>query len=1229
MPTTTFLLAALVAFQDPPKDGLELWLDAAAINGEPDSAVGAWLDGSGKGRDLSAPSPAEAPRLVREAGATFVRFDGEGSRLQGRWGLQTEDLTVILVFAPRSNRGGFCALFSGSAPTKNDYVSGINVDFGAGSGDLVAALNVEGAGMPGQSNLLKQPLRLETSHVLALTSTRDGTSAWIDGVAAGRRTRSAGKLSLEEFRLGSRRYSNESPNPYDQGFFEGDVAEVLLYTSALSDEQLAALTARLQKKHAAFLGRKGAPAPVLPKEPLTMLAPGFEVRPLPVELTNLNNIEYGPDGTLTALGYDGRVHVLRDTDGDGLEDRSELVFDGEGELRAPIGMALAPEGVYVASKGRISLIANGKATIVAQGWKEIPHGVDALGVALDAKGNLYFGLGCHDFTNIYKNYDRRSERGTILRVSPDRKTREILCTGIRFPVALAFNPAGDLFATDQEGETWCPSGNPLDKLVHVEQGRHYGFPPKLPSVVDEPATVSFGPQHQSTCGLKFNERFGPASWAGDAIVTGYSRGKLWRVPLAKTAAGYVGRPVQIASLTMLPVDIALSPKGEMVVSCHSGGPDWGTGPKGAGKLFKVRYRGAPQPVAAWASGPMEARIAFDRPIDLQEEAKSVGVVFGEHVGPADRLEVFSPPYKAVEEQKRAPKYRGDARATLSEDRRTLILSTRQPVRARYAVALSRNDLAYELTGVAATWTGADGSWSGWLPHVDPVVVARQTRGSAEHERLLSLLEKPGLLRLRTRLDLPGQKLTVNFVPSLGTKQTVDFVPGEAAEVPLEVPTGQGFTLTATYRTEADPRERAIPMEGFLLPWAPTARPPRPLSRGTAPELVGGDWARGRALFFGDAKCGSCHPVRGEGGKAGPDLGNLVHLDPKAVLQNIVEPNASINPDFAAYRLELRDGDVLVGIVQTDGPDAVRLIGPHAEPRRILRSEIRDLRPSRLSLMPDGYAQLGETRLRDLLTFLTTTPAQAKEPPPRRSRAEVEAVLKATPTSDSAPRPLKVLLVANPKDHGPNEHDYPWWQKKWAPLLAKLPQTTVETAFPWPTAQQWAAADVAVLFLWGKWDGPQVKDVDAFLGRGGGLVCIHSAVIPQKEAAPLAALIGLAWEPGKTKFRHGALEMEWAEHPITAGLPKARFVDESYWPLLRHPSKVQVLGTTVEEAAPRPMAWVFEPGKGRAFSTLLGHYTWTFDDPFFRVLVLRGMAWAAREPLGRFDAALLDGATLSD
>ena len=39
--------------------------------------------------------------------------------------------------------------------------------------------------------------------------------------------------------------------------------------------------------------------------------------------------------------------------------------------------------------------------------------------------------------------------------------------------------------------------------------------------------------------------------------------------------------------------------------------------------------------------------------------------------------------------------------------------------------------------------------------------------------------------------------------------------------------------------------------------------------------------------------------------------------------------------------------------------------------------------------------------------------------------------------------------------------------------------------------------------------------------------------------------------------------------------------------------------------------------------LPGHYSWTFDDPLLRILLLRGIAWTANEPLKRRTAPLLE------
>src|SRR5258706_3088903 len=76
-----------------------------------------------------------------------------------------------------------------------------------------------------------------------------------------------------------------------------------------------------------------------------MLTPGFTVRELPVKISNINNLRFTPDGKLTALGYDGRVHILRDTDGDGLEDKDTLFWD-KPTLSVPVGMVWTANGLY-------------------------------------------------------------------------------------------------------------------------------------------------------------------------------------------------------------------------------------------------------------------------------------------------------------------------------------------------------------------------------------------------------------------------------------------------------------------------------------------------------------------------------------------------------------------------------------------------------------------------------------------------------------------------------------------------------------------------------------------------------------------------------------------------------------------------------------------------------------------------------------------------------------------
>jgi type 1 glutamine amidotransferase len=224
-------------------------------------------------------------------------------------------------------------------------------------------------------------------------------------------------------------------------------------------------------------------------------------------------------------------------------------------------------------------------------------------------------------------------------------------------------------------------------------------------------------------------------------------------------------------------------------------------------------------------------------------------------------------------------------------------------------------------------------------------------------------------------------------------------------------------------------------------------------------------------------------------------------------------------------------------------------------------------------------------------------------------------------------------VAGDKDHGPDEHDYPLWQRRWSALLGADKTLEVGTAHGWPSDDDFKTADVLVWYSANPfWAPDKAKQFDEFFARGGGMVFLHYAVNAPRGAAELAERIGLAWSGGQARFRHGALDLAFnreLKHPIVRNFEKAHFVDESYWQLVGDERKVQVLASGVEEGRARPLLWTHEPGKGRVFVSILGHYTWTFDDPLFRVLFLRGIAWTAREPVDRFNALVTVGARVRD
>jgi hypothetical protein len=252
------------------------------------------------------------------------------------------------------------------------------------------------------------------------------------------------------------------------------------------------------------------------------------------------------------------------------------------------------------------------------------------------------------------------------------------------------------------------------------------------------------------------------------------------------------------------------------------------------------------------------------------------------------------------------------------------------------------------------------------------------------------------------------------------------------------------------------------------------------------------------------------------------------------------------------------------------------------------------------------------------------------PPPPRSREEVQAVLAGAPNPAAKTRPISVVLVAGKKDHGAGEHDYPAWQKVWHRLLSRADDIKVTTATDWPSADDFKTADVMVFYQKGQWTAERGKAVDAYLARGGGLVYVHWGVYGGADAPGFAQRIGLAWGTRESKYRHGWLDLGFTGgkgHPIARNFARVKLHDESYWNLVGDTKKINLLASGVEDGKEQPLFWTLEPSRGRVFVSIPGHFAWTFDDPLFRVLLLRGIAWTAREPVDRFNGLVTQGARM--
>jgi putative heme-binding domain-containing protein len=414
----------------------------------------------------------------------------------------------------------------------------------------------------------------------------------------------------------------------------------------------------------------------------------------------------------------------------------------------------------------------------------------------------------------------------------------------------------------------------------------------------------------------------------------------------------------------------------------------------------------PGPAAVWPAGPLELVVAFPHAVDPEWAAALTGrmIPYFEPLGTGGGQLASQAPLGSLR----------IAGVTPRDEGRTLVLATDpHPLPARYELFLGPATdrgapRVYDLSGVAVEWSaaedgaGADPVWQGWWPELDVEATRRLTRGSAPHERILCLIEKPGRLVLSTQVFLPAGEFTVRVLSSgaiveatLGNEQAAEAArPAAAAVGQVEFAArsrGEPLFFSLTVQTGENSRPQSLqasfaaghrePLEfkpinraRLLLPWAPPSPSPS-AAPVTVPDLSGGDPNRGEALFFGDqARCAACHVFRGRGANIGPDLTDIARKGKEQIYRSIAAPSAEIAPDYVPHTVSAHDGRVFAGLVRAEGASAIRITDTNAKTTTLARSEIEQIRASGNSIMPVGLAgTLGEASLRDLIAYLTTGP----------------------------------------------------------------------------------------------------------------------------------------------------------------------------------------------------------------------------------------------------------------
>lgn len=136
---------------------------------------------------------------------------------------------------------------------------------------------------------------------------------------------------------------------------------------------------------------------------------------------------------------------------------------------------------------------------------------------------------------------------------------------------------------------------------------------------------------------------------------------------------------------------------------------------------------------------------------------------------------------------------------------------------------------------------------------------------------------------------------------------------------------------------------------------------------SAPSSADHDLAAGQQVFA--KHCGNCHRMFGQGADIGPDLSGAQRTNLDYLLENIIDPSASVSKDYQMEVVQTVDGRVITGLLTAQSDRSLTLTTA-TEKIVVPLDEIESRQPSSVSMMPDGLlSPLSRDEIRNLFGYL--------------------------------------------------------------------------------------------------------------------------------------------------------------------------------------------------------------------------------------------------------------------